>query len=72
MFRPVNVFLNCRRCGHPNRIDGIPANRTALALFRGSEDPVKCKSCGAGMDTMLAYLGELVGSEIVRRDDPKY
>jgi hypothetical protein len=44
---------------------------TDLAVFRGSEDPVKCKSCGHDMDTMTAFCGEMVGSEIVRRADPK-
>jgi hypothetical protein len=41
-------------------------------MFRGSEDPIKCKNCQADMDTMMAYCGERNGPEIVRQDDPKF
>ena len=67
----MNVFIECRKCGNQNRIDGIALNRADLALFRGSEDPIRCKVCQADMDTMTAYCGEQVGSEIVRHEDPK-
>jgi len=40
-----------------------------LALFRGSEDPVKCLFCGAEMDTLTAQEGS--GSEAVPHDDPQ-
>jgi hypothetical protein len=52
-------------------MDGMAPKRTDLAVFRGSEDPVKCKGCGADMDAMTAFCGELEGARIVRRDDPK-
>jgi len=68
----MNVFINCPWCGHQNCIDVVPPYRVDLALFRGSEHPVKCTECQADMDTMKAYCGERVGSEIVRRDDPTY
>ena len=68
----VNVFIECPRCGNQNRIDGVALNRVDLAMFRGSEDPIRCKACQADMDTMTAYCGEQVGSEIVRRADPKF
>jgi hypothetical protein len=67
----MNVFIECPKCGNQNRVDGIPLNRADLALFRGSEDPIRCKVCQTDMDTMTAYCGEQVGSEIVRREDPK-
>jgi hypothetical protein len=68
----VNVFIKCPKCGHQNRMDGITALRADLAMFRGSEDPVRCKQCQADMDTMTAYCGEQVGSEITRREDPRF
>jgi Zn ribbon nucleic-acid-binding protein len=71
MFVLVNVFIECRNCGHQNRIDDIPVRRADLAVFRGSEDPAKCRNCQSAMDTMTAYCGEQVGSEINRREDPK-
>ena len=49
----------------------VTANKVDLAMFRGSEDLIRCKNCQADMDTMTAYRGERVGSEIVRREDPK-
>jgi hypothetical protein len=67
----LNVFIKCRKCGTHNCMDAIPPRRVDLALFRGSEDPVKCKECQPEMDTMTAYCGERVGSEIVRLEDPK-
>jgi LSD1 subclass zinc finger protein len=66
------VFLKCHGCGHIHRIDEVRPKRVPLALFRGSEKKMKCKSCQAGMDTMLAFIGEQIGSEIRRRDDPKW
>jgi ribosomal protein S27E len=67
----MTVFIKCRKCEHVNRFYGINDTRADLAMFRGSEFPVKCKQCGADMDTMTAFCGEMVGSEMVRRDDPK-
>jgi hypothetical protein len=67
----VNVFIRCPKCGNQNRIDDIRPRRVDLAVFRGSEDTVRCKKCQADMDTMTAYCGEQVGSEIVRHEDPK-
>ena len=66
----MNVFIECPKCGYQNCIDGVAPQRVDLALFRGSEDPIKCKTCQADMDTMTAYCGERVGSEIVRHKDP--
>ena len=68
----MNIFLKCRKCGHQHCRDGGPARRIDLALFRGSEHPMKCENCGADMDTMRAYCGERIGSEIIRHEDPKY
>jgi hypothetical protein len=68
----MNVFIKCPKCGVQNCIEGIRPRRVDLALFRGSEELVKCTNCHADMETMKAYCGERVGSEIVRRDDPKY
>ena len=65
-----SVFIECRSCGIDNCFD-IPCCRVELAIFRGSEDPIKCRGCHADMDTMLAYCGERVGPEIVRREGPK-
>jgi hypothetical protein len=67
----LNVFIKCRKCGAQNCMDEIRPRRVDLAMFRGSEDPVKCKECQADMDTMTAYCGEWIGSQIVRREDPK-
>lgn len=53
-------------------MEDIPARRVELAMLRGSEDPVRCRNCHADMDTMTAYCGERVGSEIVRRKDPTH
>jgi hypothetical protein len=72
MFARVNVFLECRKCGHQHCIDGVPPRRVDLALFRGSEHPMPCAACKADMDTMNAYCRERVGSKIIRREDPKY
>ena len=68
----VDVFIKCPKCGDHNCIDGVAPLRVDLAVLRGSEDPIKCKECQADMDTMTAYLGERVGSDIVRREDPKW
>jgi hypothetical protein len=68
----VNVFIQCPKCGHQNCIDSVNPRRIDLAMFRGSEDPVKCTKCQADMDAMTAYCGERVGSEIVRLEDPKF
>jgi predicted amidophosphoribosyltransferase len=68
----VNVFIKCPTCGQRHCIDGVPPRRVDLALFRGSEHPMKCEKCQSDMDTMKAYCGERVGAEIVRREDPKY
>jgi hypothetical protein len=68
----VYVFLKCHRCGHVHRMDEVSLTRVDLALFRGSEETIKCKSCQAEMDTMLAFCGEQIGSELRRRDDPKW
>jgi uncharacterized Zn finger protein len=67
----VNVFINCSGCSNRNCFDEIALTRADLAMFRGSEEPVRCKKCGAAMDTMTAYCGERVGLEIMRREDPK-
>jgi DNA-binding NtrC family response regulator len=53
----LDIFIKCRKCEHQNQIVGIPATRVDLAMLRGSEDPIKCKNCGAEMDTMTAYYG---------------
>lgn len=66
-----SVFIKCRSCGAHNCFD-VPSCRVDLAMFRGSEDPIKCKDCHADMDTMLAFCGEQIGSEIVRREDPRW
>ena len=68
----MNVFIKCHKCDHQNCIDGIAPRRIDLAVFRGSEHPIKCQKCQADMDAMTAYCGERVGSEIVRHEDPKY
>ena len=68
----IFIFIKCPRCEHQNCIEGIVPRRVDLALFRGSEEPVKCQVCQADMDTMTAYCGERVGSEIMRREDPTY
>jgi hypothetical protein len=68
----VCVFIQCPSCGHQNRIDGVPPTRVDLAMLRGSEDTIKCKQCYTDMDTMRAYVGEPVGEEIERREDPTY
>jgi hypothetical protein len=68
---PMEVFIKCRKCGQHNRVDGVPPNRVDLAILRGSEEPIKCRSCHSEMDTLTAFLGEQVGSEIMRREDPK-
>jgi hypothetical protein len=68
----MNVFIKCSKCGHQNCIEDIRPRRLDLALFRGSEDPIKCKACQADMDTMTAYCGERVESKIIRLEDPKY
>ena len=68
----LNVFINCPKCSHRNCLEEIRPIRVDLAVFRGSEERVRCKNCGAAMDTMTAYIGERVGSEIVRHQDPKY
>ena len=68
----MNVFIRCRECAHENRFEDTTPSRTELAVFRGSEDRPKCKSCGAEMDPMTAYLGEQVGLEIHRLPDPKF
>jgi hypothetical protein len=70
MPNPVKVFITCPKCGHPNWIEEFSANRVSLAILRGIESPIKCKECGALMDTLTAYCGEQVGAEIVRREDP--
>jgi hypothetical protein len=65
------VYIRCRKCGTPNCFEEIPPTRVDLALFRGSENPIiKCRCCHADMDTMIAFCGEQVGSEIVHRHDP--
>jgi hypothetical protein len=68
----INIYIRCRTCGSQNCFKEITPHRTDLAIFRGSENPIiKCKSCHADIDTMTAFCGERVGSEIVRRNDPK-
>ena len=67
----VYVYLKCHRCSEVHRMDDVPPTRVDLALFRGSEETIKCKSCQAEMDTMLAFCGEQIGSEVWWRDDPK-
>jgi hypothetical protein len=68
--RSPSVFIRCRACDTQNCFEEIASHRADLAMFRGSENPVKCKGCHADMDTMLAFCGERVGSEIVRCSDP--
>ena len=67
----MNVFIKCPTCLHENCFEEIPASRSDLAMFRGSEEPIKCRSCGANLDTMRAYIGERAGAYILRREDPK-
>ena len=67
----MEIFVRCPECAHQNHFPEIPVKWVDLAMFRGSEHPVKCKKCGAAMDTMTAYVGERSGSEIVRVEDPK-
>jgi hypothetical protein len=55
-----------------NCFEDIPPRRADLAMFPGSENPVKCKGCHVDMDTMPAFCGERVGLEIVRRPDPDH
>jgi hypothetical protein len=69
--KPVSVFLKCRKCGTRNCFDDIPITRVDLAMFRGSGGRVKCRECGAQMDTMGAYCGVRVGVEIKPRADPR-
>jgi len=69
---PISVFIRCRTCGSQNCFADIPARRSDLAMFRGLENPVKCKACHADMDTMLAFCGERVGLDIERRPDPDH
>jgi hypothetical protein len=68
----ISVFIRCRTCGTQNRFGNIPTDRINLAMFRGSNQPVKCKACHADMDTMGAFCGEQVEGEIVRLDDPEF
>jgi hypothetical protein len=68
--KPVSVFLRCRKCGMQNCFADIPATRVDLAMFRGSEEWVKCRGCGSDMDTMGAFVGERVGGAITRLPDP--
>jgi hypothetical protein len=70
--RSISVFIRCRACGTQNCFEDIPPRRADLGMFRGSENPVKCKGCHADMDTMLAFCGERVGLEIVRHPDPDH
>jgi hypothetical protein len=70
--RSISVFIRCRACDTQNCFEEIAPHRVDLAMFRGSENPVKCKGCHADMDTMLAFCGERVGSEIVRCSDPEH
>jgi hypothetical protein len=67
----IFVFIRCRKCGTPNQFENIPVRRVDLALFRGSDHPVKCKGCHDDMDPMGAFVGERAGAEIVRRPDPE-
>jgi hypothetical protein len=65
------VFIKCREYGTQNCFD-VPPVRMELVRFRGLDDPIKCKGCHADIDSMLAYCGERIGSEIVRHEDPRY
>jgi hypothetical protein len=69
---PVSIFLKCRKCGPQNCFTDVPVTRVDLAMFRGSEERVKCRGCGASVDTMGAYVGARAGGEIARRPDPEY
>jgi hypothetical protein len=66
----VDVFIQCPKCKHQNCIEGLPRNWLDLAIFRGSEESVKCASCKADMDTMTAYCGERIGSWVDKCPDP--
>ena len=68
----MRVFIKCPKCEKYNCIREVTPQRMELALFRGSEDPVRCLFCGAEMDTLTAFCGEQEGSgsEVVRHDDP--
>jgi len=70
--RSYSVFIRCRACDTQNCFAEIAPRRVDLGMFRGSENPVKCKGCHADMDTMLAYVGERVGLKIERRPDPDH
>jgi hypothetical protein len=67
------VYIRCPKCDTPNCFKEIPPRRVDLAIFRGSENPIiKCCACEADMDTMTAFRGEKVGTEVVHRRDPTY
>jgi LSD1 subclass zinc finger protein len=66
------IFIRCPKCSNHTYFDGIPAARVELVLLRGSEEPVRCKHCQTDMDTLTAFHGERIGSDIVRREDPEY
>jgi len=71
--KDVKVYIRCRTCGTQNCFEEIPPRRVDLALFRGAEDPtVKCRGCYAAMDTMTAFCGVKVGSDVLRREDPGF
>jgi hypothetical protein len=68
----ISVFLKCQKCRTQNCFADVPVTRADLTMFRGSEERVKCRGCGAIMDTMGSYVGARAGGEIVRRPDPEY
>ena len=66
------IFIKCPKCGSHSCIHGETPKREDLVVLRGSEDPARCGSCQADMDTITAFCGEQIGAEVVRREDPKY
>lgn len=70
MQRALKIFIKCSRCGYHTSFPAIPIAKVDLAMFRGSENPTKCKNCETNLDTLAAFCGKQVGSEIVRLEDP--
>ena len=74
----LRVFIKCPKCGKYNCIREVMPQRIGLALFHGSEDPVKCLFCGAAMDALTAFCGLPVQAEdnrsniILRRRSGQY
>ena len=67
----MEIFIKCPKCKLVSCVDGVLAVREDLAMFRGSEHPIKCKGCQADIDTMTAFCGERTAAGVERREDPK-